>query len=400
MPQPDDPNPFRELSAIVKLALGPHRQKELAHRLEVDPSDVSHALRGRRALPLKALDGLANYLGLDLSELVLLRTLGELRIQGSTRAAAEFEELVRRRRAKSVEKGVLSPATFLCNWRTSLKIGTVIAADRREHRPVSHADCLAQSGSVADLFYLPTLFLPESVRIRSDKVVKVATPEKLATLLDHDVIITSSPSANYGTRMAISTTMFPFSIDQETFEAEQEVSQQLAPIAYQMDELAAYMSDERNARRLNNLLNAFAKPGFVDPINFIQARGSAARGSMDFGIVTFAKNPWAKPEDKRLAIVLAGVRGPATAAAIKLLSSKERPFDKHPFGGVFRVSISNVAPWEDRYDLLNPEWDTHDYTIEEYESAIKNPNVIRHLPGHSNAGQLEVIAWIKDRCPC
>lgn len=66
----------------------------------------------------------------------------------------------------------------------------------------------------------------------------------------------------------------------------------------------------------------------------------------------------------------AGLHGPATAAAIKLLS-QENAFADRPLGGVFRVHVPINAPWEQRYSHLNPEWDTHPYSVAQYEAAVK-----------------------------
>jgi hypothetical protein len=65
------------------------------------------------------------------------------------------------------------------------------------------------------------------------------------------------------------------------------------------------------------------------------------------------------------------VGGPGTAAALKLLATPNA-FDRHPLGGVFEVYISQEAPWEDRYDMLDPQWDTHPYTLDEYEENLKD----------------------------
>jgi hypothetical protein len=390
MNQKDEP--YEDLSRALRLALGNRPQKELVHACAVNAADISHALKGSRALSLSALERVAKYLRLDFSRLVLLKTIDELRHEGRSEAVEELER-VAGTLAQQRSPAVI-PETFLGSWQTALDLETVVAADRREQRPVSYADCLALSGSVGDLFYLPTLGLPPKVRIRSDKIIKLAERDKLRTLLSGDMLVTGSPSANYATRAILTTILFPFMIEAGTIAAEHEIAEELHPIRLHMPKLAAFMSDQQNARKLNNMLNGFSRPGFVDPIAYIQARGSAPRSSMDFGIITLAKNPWA---EDRLAIVAAGVHGPATAGALQLLTRKGA-FARHPFGGVFSVSISNVAHWEDRYDWLDPQWDTHEYSISEYEEALCNRRVLEVLPNQSNQGQLEVLEIVKRRC--
>jgi len=35
------------------------------------------------------------------------------------------------------------------------------------------------------------------------------------------------------------------------------------------------------------------------------------------------------------------------------------------------VNISHEAPWEDRYGLLKPKWDTHPYDLAKYEKDVR-----------------------------
>lgn len=88
---------------------------------------------------------------------------------------------------------------------------------------------------------------------------------------------------------------------------------------------------------------------------------------MDYGVVSLCRHPWS---DEHVAIMAAGLHGPATAAAVKLLS-QENAFVNRPFGGVFHVRVPKEAPWEERYHHLNPQWDTHEYSIAKYEAAVK-----------------------------
>lgn len=41
-------------------------------------------------------------------------------------------------------------------------------------------------------------------------------------------------------------------------------------------------------------------------------------------------------------------------------------FEKHPWGGVIKVQVSDQARWEERFNHLNPKWETHDYDTESY----------------------------------
>jgi hypothetical protein len=100
-------------------------------------------------------------------------------------------------------------------------------------------------------------------------------------------------------------------------------------------------------------------------------RGTATSGWLDYGVVTLCRHPWS---ENRVAIMAAGLHGPGTAAAVKLLST-ENAFVDHPLGGVFNVSVPSEAPWEQRYHHLKPKLETHPYKVETYEASINDPKL-------------------------
>jgi len=39
---------------------------------------------------------------------------------------------------------------------------------------------------------------------------------------------------------------------------------------------------------------------------------------------------------------------------------------------VFRVQVSDQAPWETRYQRVDPKWETHEYSVSDYEQDTKD----------------------------
>jgi hypothetical protein len=120
-------------------------------------------------------------------------------------------------------------------------------------------------------------------------------------------------------------------------------------------------------RRRRYLIYAFARTGILDPVHYAGPRATATNAHSDYGVVSLCRHPWS---ENRVAIMVAGLHGPATAAAVKLLSQKDA-FVRRPLGGVFRVNVPVDAPWEERYRHLSIDWDTHEYSIDEYASALQ-----------------------------
>ncbi|HKQ71846.1 MAG TPA: helix-turn-helix transcriptional regulator, partial [Polyangiaceae bacterium] len=132
--------PYPQLGKALGDAIGDVSQKELADFCRVHASDISHALKGKRSLPLAALERAAKRLQLDLTLLIQLKTADELRAAGLIVEAEKVQRLASG--LTSSQERLFTPESFFQNWRHTLAIENIIAADRREKRPISYADCL------------------------------------------------------------------------------------------------------------------------------------------------------------------------------------------------------------------------------------------------------------------
>jgi len=384
----DESQDYIQLSELVRNAFE-RRQKvdiaftqaRLAEACGISPADLSRFLRGRRCPSAEFLPKMATELQLDLAEMILLKSIGDC-CPSSTddpEAVAALRnalmQLVERQREEKQRDflPVQHTVVTLEDWRRNLDIRTVLVGDRRETPPKTIADVLALPGSTGDLMYLSDLHLPHPYRIRSDKILKLASDESIGNLLASDLLIIGSPAVNFAARAANTHAAFRFIAEPELKAQEREFERQLSKIRFDIDALEEFTREGEShkneaMRELRNMLQGFAKPGFVDPIDYVGPRGVAPKAHNDFGVLTLSLNPWAPG---KIAILAAGRSGPGTAAALKLLAADN--FRQHPLGGVFKVNISTSAPWELRYEHLRPTWDTHPYTLEQYERAIATP---------------------------
>jgi hypothetical protein len=376
------------------------KQASLAERCGVDAADFARFLAGQhRSFPLYALANLAVELGIDPAQLLLrwessqcarrLRepaekeagtaestsSLAPTRVQGWKNAQGVFRSILQRLpKDHTLPAPPTAPRTLL-NWPHSFLPLVVFVGDRREMPPKSPADLLAASASMGDLYYLPKLQLPSDTEIRSDKTAIIASEDSLRSIAKgKNLLVIGSPAANLVAREVNSSAYFSFHATSEALAQAQELQAILEPHRYYEDELERYAGlncvteSERNwSRRRKHMIFGFARSGILDPIDYEGLRGRETPASLDYGVVSLCPHPWS---EGNVAIMAGGLHGPATAAAIKMLARPDA-FHHRPLGGVFRVQVSDQAPWETRYQRLEPKWETHEYSISEYEQAVK-----------------------------
>ena len=353
-------------------------------------AELTHFLNSGAPLPIYALANLAAELNLAPARVLMQwealqckRKLqqadpnddSDLRKQrGWEIAANAFESLVARIPDGEPDHAPATSPGTLIGWPDAFLPLVVFVGDRREVPPKSPADLLAVSASMGDLYYLLKLGLPPDVEIRSDKTSVIASPDSLRRLFeDKNLLIIGSPAANLVAKSVNKGACFSFHVTPKALEQASEFQTILEPIRYLPEELAKYTdgkgespSHREWSHRRRHMVFGFARSGILDPIDYEGLRGIAPSADIDYGVVTLCKHPWS---ERRVAIMAAGLHGPGTAAAIKLLC-KKKAFIDHPLGGVFRVGVPSEAPWEQRYFHLSPEWDSHDYSVEKYAASI------------------------------
>lgn len=277
----------------------------------------------------------------------------------------------------------------------------VVTGDRREARPKSKGDLLAYSLSNIDLTYLLNLEL-KSVRILTDKIFVLLDQEELQNLFGKTNILTiGSPAVNFLTRHINSQNLFYFDIPDTAVKDILEHEKIINNIRYDPEHLFIYkeifergltpdeiikqdlmdypdrenltvicnqLYGEFNALKLNNknwkqFIHNFDRTGIYDPIDG-NKHAVATKPYNDFGIISFAQNPYSKGD--YYIITIAGIHGIATALGAKLLATKEALYDR-PFGGIFEVVFPEYGAWYAKVDKAQIKWQTRSYK-ERYNS--------------------------------
>jgi hypothetical protein len=372
-----DKLPFVELGDVLKHAIKAveRKQFEVADACGVDPGDLSHYIRGDRLPTPSSLVAMVDHINclasragvalrLDLKELLLVRAGFEA---AEPEALASFRDILSMYREG---RGPLSlsprgPRT-LATFPEAFALRTLLTGDRREWPPQTSADVLAGSASTAgDLFYFHTL--PGRCAILTDKVVKLVRRDRLDQLLDHDFIVLGSPLSNLAAQEVNREASFRFAVPADALELARRLEADLAEIRCAPHKLKAYLdrSTPEGAQRgidRENMLNGFASVDYSDPIGPTHRKNQR----LQYGVVSLARHPWS---DRHVAVLAAGDRGEATAAALKLLATKGA-FAQRPLGGVFKVTVPSGVTWEERYPNLEPEWHTDQYTLDKYFAAL------------------------------
>jgi hypothetical protein len=390
---------FREIRSLVEKWSAENNKTHAAFAAEcgVYPADLGHFLGGDRSLPPYAIANIAVQLQIDPIRLLMrfemqdwaeksrqgddLKTaknpveaeLFENRKRGWEIAKEAMESLVARLPSETSARTEFGGPRTLAGWPEAFLPLIVFVGDRREQEPRSPADLLAASASTGDLYYLPRLRLPPDTEIRSDKTVVITTPEKFKEIIkDKNLLVIGSPAANLMARAVNGGACFSFHVDPDALIQSREFQKMLEPIKYFPEELEKFTDQKCETelqkewtRKRHHMAYQFARSGILDPVDFQSLRGTVTT-TKDYGVVTLCRHPWS---NDHVAVMAAGLHGPATAGAVKLLST-ENAFAEHSLGGVFHVSVPNEAPWEDRYHHMKPEWDSHPYTLEKYEEAV------------------------------
>ena len=276
---------------------------------------------------------------------------------------------------------------------------SIILGDRREPSVKTVGDVLAYSFSVTDVMFLLDLKLDaRSTLIRSDKLLANMDDDWLQRKFgETNLLIVGSPAVNLAARWINPHAIFRFDIDpeiqtqasrlQKTFhdlEAPTTLASfwQMLLEAREGIEVEKYYHhfSEARARELaevakqstfefgpKDIMNKFAKPGLLDPADK-KRQGERIRESSDFGVISLAPNPFAE-DPKFVAIMVAGINGPGTAQALRMLG-RPAAFRDHPYGGVIEVTLQSMSDWPTRFEQASAVWETKPYSREQLKGNL------------------------------
>jgi transcriptional regulator with XRE-family HTH domain len=355
-------------------------QESCASDLGINPSELSDFLNSKRPAAEDLLIRLAEKVGLNPVQ-VLLAGAAARCARAAEPSSTEQEQL--RKLVSALVKLVSEAGGVHCEEKPpepafvslerfpNLVPGkwSVVTGDRRETSPKGFGDILALSASSSDLMYLPALGLPADTLVYSDKILRVAKEENQRRLLACNLLVIGSPAVSIATRdiLRLQGATFLFNISEQHYEGEREICRKV-PEDQQLNAefLKTFIRGTEIKEEIDDLLATFRKPGFVDPVDYKDIRGRAIPRDRDYGMIALAQNPWSPDH---IVCICAGVHGPGTAGAMKMLTEREK-FTGFPWGGVLTVSVPDQAPWEERFRYLNPTWETHHYTPDSYKEHL------------------------------
>jgi hypothetical protein len=137
-------------------------------------------------------------------------------------------------------------------------------------------------------------------------------------------------------------------------------------------------------RHTAQVLDMYRKPGIVDPAASLVHNASTLEHT-DFGLVSLGPNPFSAAAGVlRACIFAAGIHGPGTAQAVRMLGAEHtRWFIERPFGGVMKVNLDLYKDWPARFDEAIPDWVTPEYTSEalcaNFAASLSEPTHPLHL---------------------
>lgn len=283
---------------------------------------------------------------------------------------------------------------------------TIIAGDRRETsgNRLSLADLFAYSVSITDVTFLPLLpAMDPPPRIRSDKLVVVMDDDFLETEFGNsNLLIIGSPAVNWAARMINQQSLFRFDIDAEWVAWDQDLRQRpelqdeqvlryfwtILRMTEEAREKGRRLDDKAIQRQLNPkesaevgqlvgealdaardllkefrlryVMNKFRRTGILDPADGL-IHGEVTRENNDFALISLAPNLF-DPARQHVAIIVAGIHGPGTTHALRILSTEQEAFKDYPFGGVLEFVLPRYSDWSTRFQRVTWEWQTQPYT--------------------------------------
>jgi len=374
------------LSEVVRnqlQALQPKRtQKWLASELRMTEAELSKRLKEQKPMREDEVVHLSEILRLPLPRFLLLASIARCNARKQDSADKDNrQEMERFATAGNAYKELLKsikPVAMPLSCRSHNYISledfpnmvagpwTVIVGDRRESPVKGIGDIAGLSVASSDFMFLHKLPLPWGTTVvRSDKTLLIAKESSLSELMRNNLLIIGSPAVSLGTRAILRDVgaSFMFNISSDAYDREKKIYEEVGGSTHR-DTLEKIIS--KKVGELRSLMATFRKNGFVDPIDYDGIRGRAIAKDEDYGMIALARNPWS---EKHIVCICAGVHGGGTAGALQLLASPNN-FVNRPWGGVFRVNMSDQVSWETRFEHLAPEFETHPYDPHKYSSEI------------------------------
>lgn len=289
--------------------------------------------------------------------------------------------------------------------------------ERREQSPKTRLDCLIAPAAISDLRHLIALGLHPDTELVPDKELTARPWKELVRRYgDRDIVSISSGAVNAMTGLLNDTMVFRFDVMPEarmayraflremdhlenesallTFRqclrASELLGSSLDPAALleaaglspdnpEYAKVAADVSDLLGGSTPTQFTSQF-RQAVVDPLT---RRRYQPEKTVDYAVVSLARHPFAGND--RLALVVAGTNGPATAGALQLLATGG--LTGRPLGAVVSVQVRSVKGADgNSTSVLVPKVITPAYEPEEIVGSITT--LLTSAPGPSGRSPL------------
>jgi hypothetical protein len=239
----------------------------------------------------------------------------------------------------------------------------VFVGDRREHEAQTRLDCLIAPAAISDLRWLCGLRLDPGTELILDKELTARPWDELVKRYgDRDIVSISSGGVNAMTGLLVDEMVFRFDVqagarhayrtfirdmghleDEASLEAfrrclaaadslgssqdpeallrEAGLGPEFLPVAQEVATLLGGLTAEQ--------FTSLFRQAVIDPFMRTQYQPAGA----DYAVISFARHPFGAED--RVALVIAGTNGPATAGAVQLLATEG--IEGRPLGAVVRI---------------------------------------------------------------
>ena len=268
----------------------------------------------------------------------------------------------------------------------------VVTGDKREESDtrINVGDFGAVSASPAETRWILKLGLSEDTECFGDKVFVLEDVEQLRRRFGRkNLLVVGSPGSNHFARRCLlrqplpgwraSMPLFSFNFRQDRLWDIENFLEGLSD--KNLRQLVGIQADPKTKTDLKNWLHSLFGGGIIDPSNRgYWVSGEDLRSGVDFGMVSVGRNPFAE-DDEYVCIFAAGFHMFGTAHAVGMLCDRGN-FEKHPLGGIIKVTIDVGQPFCQRFDNTEGVWDREPqscYEISELLAELEREDRPTHV---------------------
>ncbi|HUS90759.1 MAG TPA: helix-turn-helix transcriptional regulator [Phycisphaerae bacterium] len=382
---------MKPLHVLLNDMIGETPGREVARAIGKSQSYVSQIRSGEQVPTETTLARFAIAFGRDRLLELILATIAAQSADARKKAAgdgsagewAEMDDSLQRaveqlcaRLASAEHPAAKTAGRTLADFPQAFYPLTILLGDRRQDAGfrMTAGDLGAYSATPAVLGWINALQLRKDVDLLVDKqLLHPGDPGLAEHLADRNLLIVGSPAHNHYARRVNRTAIhrynYPPQLDEDierTLDRARGLSQ--AQLAAEKETGSGVLRRRMDSLFVGGILDPMCRPRYL----LARLAERVGREDLDFGVLTFATNPFyqgqclregRENDHRRVAILASGIHHPATAHALRRLSADSRndgTLRDHPYGGVLSVEFDPDCPPADRARLGRCRWEPAD----------------------------------------